>query len=34
VCSSDLPKGTVAIGVTLSLIGPGQAWWDEVELAR
>lgn len=34
IVAAPVPKGTVAIGVTLSLIGPGQAWWDEVELAR
>jgi sugar lactone lactonase YvrE len=34
IVRAPVPKGTVAIGVTLSLIGPGQAWWDEVELTR
>jgi hypothetical protein len=34
IVRAPVPKGTVAIGVTLSLVGPGRAWWDEVELTR
>ncbi len=27
-----VPRGTVALGVTLNLVGPGAAWWDDVWL--
>lgn len=28
------PRETAVLGVSLSLIGPGQAWWDDVRLDR
>lgn len=31
---APIPRGTALVGITLSLIGPGDAWWDEVGYTR
>jgi len=31
---APVPRGTAVIGITLSLVGPGEAWWDEVGYSK